>query len=144
VSGASRFSGLLSNLRPEQRELAQKIVRFAMVGGLSSLLYLVFTWVLVDSAAMHPVAGTVVGYLLVIPVNFLLQKHFTFRSNAAAATELPRFLFVHAMNILLSAGIMALIVSTLELAPIWGMLATVAVVPIIVFIVLDFWVFYRR
>lgn len=128
----------------QRRELALRIVRFAMVGGLSSLLYLVFAWWLIDLVSIPPIQGTVAAYALVVPINFLLQKHFTFRSAAAASAELPRFLLVHGMNIALSAGIMALITTVWGLAPIWGMLATVAIVPVLVFLALEVWVFYRR
>jgi putative flippase GtrA len=128
--------------KAERREIALRIARFALVGGLSSLLYLLFAWWLIDLSS--PVAGTVVAYLLVVPINFLLQKYFTFRSAAAARAELPRFLFIHGMNTSLSAGIMAVVATWWGLAPIWGMLATVVIVPIIVYLALDAWVFYRR
>lgn len=127
----------------QRRELVLRILRYAMVGGLSSLLYLLFAWWLIELSLMSPVLGTVVAYMLVVPVNFVLQKHFTFRSVGAARAELPRFLLVHGMNVVLSAAIMAVLVTWWGLAPILGMLATVAIVPVIVYVALDFCVFNR-
>ncbi len=127
-----------------RRELALRILRFAMVGGLCSILYLLFAWWLIQLSAVPAVIGTAAAYLLVVPINFLLQKHFTFRSSASLTAELPRFLLVHGMNLALSVGIMALVVTWWGLSPIWGMLATVVIVPLVVYLALDLWVFCMR
>ena len=80
--------------------LAARAVRFAMVGGTSGAAYALFTWVLVRKAALSPALASACAYALVIPINFALQKLFTFRSANPLREETPRYLAVHGANIL--------------------------------------------
>ncbi len=124
----------------EARQLAAKLVRFGAVGGTSTVLFSVLTWLLVSKSGMHPVLATVVAYLLLLPPNFVAHKYFTFASKGAVSTESGKFLLVHGLNIGLSAGGMTA-VSQASLDYRWGILFSAIAVPIIVFIVMNFWVF---
>ncbi len=123
----------------QAKQLAGKLVRFGAVGGTSTLLFSVLTWLLVSKGGMHPVLATVVAYLL-LPPNFIAHKYFTFASKGQVSTESTRFLLVHGLNIALSAGGMA-IISQASLDYRWGILFSAIAVPIIVFVVMNAWVF---
>ncbi|HBP01850.1 MULTISPECIES: GtrA family protein [Stenotrophomonas] len=124
----------------QAKQLAGKLVRFGAVGGTSTLLFSALTWLLVSKGGMHPVLATVVAYLLLLPPNFIAHKYFTFASKGQVSTESTRFLLVHGLNIALSAGGMA-IISQASLDYRWGILFSAIAVPIIVFVVMNAWVF---
>lgn len=124
----------------QARELAGKLIRFGAVGGTSTVLFALLTWLLIEKAGMHPVLATVVAYLLLLAPNFAAHKYFTFGSKGEVARESGKFLVVHGLNIGLSAGGMAAI-SHAQLDYRWGILFSAIAVPVIVFIVMNFWVF---
>jgi putative flippase GtrA len=126
------------------RELWARLLRFAAAGGASTVLYGLFTWSLVGLAEAPPLIATILGYLLVLPVNFLLQKVFTFRSKAPAAVEMPRFVLVHGANIAVSALGMHILVDRLQADYRLGIMLTMVLVPIATFLAMHLWVFGKR
>ncbi len=122
------------------KQLFWKLVRFGVVGGTSTVLFAGLTWLMVEKSGMHPVLATVAAYLVLLAPNFLAHKYFTFGSNGEVARESGKFLVVHGLNIALSAGGMA-VVSQAQLDYRWGILFSAIAVPIIVFVVMNFWVF---
>jgi putative flippase GtrA len=122
-------------------ELWARILRFAAAGGISTALYGLFTWGLVGLAQVPPLVATVVGYLLVLPVNFFLQKLFTFRSESPVAMEAPRFALVHGANIAISAIGMHVLVGLLHADYRLGIVLTMALVPFATFLAMHLWVF---
>ncbi|MGN7837793.1 GtrA family protein [Stenotrophomonas sp. 22385] len=122
------------------KQLFWKLVRFGAVGGTSTVLFAGLTWLMVEKSGMHPVLATVAAYLVLLAPNFLAHKYFTFGSNGEVARESGKFLVVHGLNIALSAGGMA-VVSQAQLDYRWGILFSAIAVPIIVFVVMNFWVF---
>ena len=121
-----------------------KMVRFGIVGGISTCLYGAFTWLLVAFVALPPLFATSLGYLLVIPFNFALQKVFTFRSEGAPAKEIPKFLLVHGMNLAASMLGMHVVVRILHSDYRLGILLTMITVPIATFVAMNLWVFGKR
>jgi putative flippase GtrA len=126
--------------KSDARELVGRLVRFGAVGGASTVLFAILTWLLVERGGMHPVLATVLAYLLLLAPNFVAHKYFTFGSKGEVASESGKFLVVHGLNISLSAGGMALI-SHAQLDYRLGIAFSSVAVPIIVFIVMNFWVF---
>ncbi|MGO4551481.1 GtrA family protein [Lysobacter sp. 2RAF19] len=123
--------------------VAGRFVRFAMVGGATTLFYGVLAWALVEHASIAPVPASVLAYVASVPLNFLLQRGFAFRSENRVQRDLPRYLLVHAGNIAASAAVMHVVVSVLHAAYLWGVVATMTFVPVVVFFLLDRWVFKR-
>lgn len=114
--------------------------RFAMVGGVSGVAYAFFTWLLVDKAGFSPSLASALAYAMVIPVNFGLQKAFTFRSTNPLREETPRYLLVHGANILCAYLAMAA-TQRLDLDYRVGIVLTIAIVPIVIFLLMHHWVF---
>lgn len=131
----------MTNRRPAPGGLAQKFVRFALVGGLSTLAYGLFAWMAVEHLRLPPLIATIAAYGLVIPLNFLLQRSFAFGSEGAISREVPRFLLVHGFNMAASLATMWVVVDRCGLDYRWGIAATMAIVPGLVFIALNGWVF---
>lgn len=126
-----------------KRSIAARFFRFALVGGGTTLFYGVAAWALVERAGVAPVAASVLAYLAATPLNFLLQRGFAFRSENRLHYDLPRYLLVHAGNIAASAAVMHLVVSMLHADYLYGVVATMTFVPVVVFLLLDRWVFRR-
>lgn len=124
-------------------QLWAKVARFALVGGISTVAYGIFTMVSIQQLALSPMIATIMGYLIAIPLNYLLQRLFTFRSKTAMKRELPRFLVVHSLNMAGSFAIMLVIVKAMHADYRWGIATTMVVVPILVFLAMDTWVFRR-
>lgn len=118
-----------------------KLLRFGLVGGASTFLYGLFTWLLAAVAAVPPLTATTLGYLLVIPANFVLQRFFTFRSTGKPKREAPRFVLVHAVNLAASIAGMHVVTNVLDADYRLGILLTMAMVPAATFIAMHLWVF---
>lgn len=123
--------------------IGPRVARFMVVGGASTIAYGVFTLAAIQIARLPPLLATVVGYGLVIPLNFVLQRNFTFRSKNETTREIPRFLLVHGMNMAASLATMLVVDKGLGLDPRWGIVATMVLVPALVFVAMDNWVFRR-
>ena len=119
-----------------------KLLRFAIVGGLSTLLHAALTWCLVSLLHAAPVAATVAGYLLAIPPNFLLQRNFAFRANAAIRRQLPRFLLLHAANIACSAMVMRWALDS-GWSYLVGIGLVMVAIPLLSFVIMNTWIFRK-
>lgn len=126
------------------RSLLAKLVRFFAVGVTCSALYAMVTWALAEFLAMNPTPASFLGYLCAIPTSFLLQKYFTFRSDAPKRTEFPRFVLTHAINLGLSTLAMYLTVDKAGLDYRLGILVVSVFVPILSFLTMNVWVFQQR
>lgn len=130
-------------MRPTLDGVASRFLRFAFTGLLCTLLYGVLTAWLAGSIHLSPVWATVLGYAAVVPLNFVIQRSFSFRSENGARGDLARFACVHGGNILGSAAIMqALVILHLDYRI--GILLTMTLVPVAIFFLLDRWVFASR
>ncbi len=128
-------------MAPAKRALALKFIRFCVVGGLSTLCFSALTWLAVSQLHMDPTLATVCSYLLLIPPNFLLHRNFTFVSQGHLSKEGGRFLMLHAFNLGLSTAGMKIITDMLGHDYRWGIVFSALVVPVVVFIVMNYWVF---
>lgn len=126
------------------RALALKFLRFCVVGGMSTLAFSVLTWQAVSQLRMDPTWATVACYLVLVPPNFFAHRSFTFVSQGHISREALRFMALHAFNLLLSTLGMKFIADVLHQDYRWGILFSAVVVPLVVFVVMNFWVFRPR
>jgi len=92
-----------------------KLLRFAIVGGIATLLQYVTLFLSVEYWHWHAVAGSCAGYLLSAIANYLLNYYFTFRSGNRHRVAAMRFIIVAAIGLLLNAAAMALLAEKLRL-----------------------------
>lgn len=125
----------------KRKLLTGRFIRFVIVGGLSSLLYVLIVIFMVEVAALSDSVAVVVAYLCATPLNYVLHRKVTFRSQGQVRKEIPRFLFIHGCNILLSLGGMEAATAYLGF-PYWvGALSAAVIIPISSFILMQIWVF---
>ncbi|RLK51910.1 putative flippase GtrA [Stenotrophomonas rhizophila] len=123
------------------RALVMKFLRFCVVGGISTVAFSVLTWLAVSRLGMDPTWATVACYLLLVPPNFFAHRSFTFVSSGHISREGMRFICLHAFNLTLSTVGMKLIADVFGLDYRWGIAFSAVIVPVVVFIVMNYWVF---
>jgi putative flippase GtrA len=117
-----------------------RVLRFAFFGVLSGLLYASAVWVGVTKLGAMPLIMNVVGYLLVLPLNFLLNRNYTFGGSENIWRDAKRFMTVHILNI--SATSAVYVVADMVHAPLLvGVVGALVIVPITQYLALDRWVF---
>lgn len=80
-----------------------KLARFLVVGVGCALLYLGLAWTFQASAGLPPFLATIAAYMISFSIAYMLQRVWTFRSEAAHKVALPRYATVQALAALLTA-----------------------------------------
>lgn len=122
------------------KELFNKFIKYSAVGCISILIYYLSVFVLVELIGKDPIFGTAVSFVIMSYFSFLLNRKFTFGSDFSY-NKLLRFLAVSAIGFTLNFFIMYLVVNILSLHYSIGELATTLVIPIINFILNNYWTF---
>ena len=112
-----------------------------MVGGASTVMHAGLTHAAVAYWLLPATRSTIYAYLLTVPVNFLLQRIFTFRSRQSFIREIPRYLFVHGIGLLTAYVATRIVVDLMGAHYYWGIATTMIAIPVIGFICMNFWVF---
>lgn len=120
-----------------------RLLRFGLVGGLSTMASAVLVWTQVDVLNADPRLAAVIAYLLLVPVNFLGQRRFTFASSGRLTREALRFILVHVSNLMLSLLGMVVVVDLLRADYRWGIVFSMIAVPLATFLAMQHWVFRR-
>ena len=112
------------------RSFVSKLLRFPVVGALSSALYAASTWFYIAHLGLDENVAAFAGYATAIPFSFLGHRNFTFGSRGGAPGELVRFVVVHAAGMLVAWASMQAS-SRLGLHYAVGILAAVVLVPLV-------------
>jgi len=123
--------------------ILMKAVRFAGVGAISGLVFALVT-LCAARLGLDPKLASAAGYLVSIPVNFIFNRCFSFRSENSLLSDAPRFLFVHACNLLVTAFAMGVVVDVLGLHYAVGVVVAIVLVPGVSFLAMNGWVFRKR
>jgi len=120
-----------------------EIVRFLVIGGLSTLAYIVGVRILVDGLSLSAALAGAITYLALLPANFIAHRDVTFRSGKGWRGPLPRFLIMHALAALGAAGVLHVMVAIIGIEVSVGAFVVAMLVPIASFIAMRFWVFAK-
>lgn len=105
--------------------LRARFVAFALVGAFCLGLNTLTLWILTSLLGVHYLASTVMAFIAITPLGFLLNKALTFRTQREhARIELPRYLCAMASSVLANLALMYLLVSVLG---IWYLAASMLV-----------------
>jgi len=86
-----------------------RVVRFAAIGGLSTLIYAVGTLVLSDRFGLPAAIGSVVAYGVGAVFSYCGHRFVTFVSDGAVGFEIVRFACATAVGFLLSVGLASIL-----------------------------------
>lgn len=118
-----------------------RILRFAAIGGLSTVIYAVGTLALSDRFGLPAAVGSVVAYGAGAVFSYCGHRFVTFMSDGAVGFEIVRFACATAAGFLLSVGLAA-ILTDLAGFPSSVPVALVSIlVPVLNFVVLRKFVF---
>ncbi len=84
-----------------------EIVRFALVGGLATVLQYAFYVIFVNVVQVRAVPSSMISYALSFIVNFFLSSYFTFHSRPNAKKGVG-FTLCHLFNMGLQTGLVAI------------------------------------
>ncbi|HEY5798948.1 MAG TPA: GtrA family protein [Burkholderiaceae bacterium] len=105
-----------------------RFARYALVGAVGTLAHYALLIVLVETSAASAATASTAGAVLGALLNYVLNRRYTFKSDARHAQALPRFLLVAAAGMVLNWSLMAMLTGLLHLHYLGSqLLATVAV-----------------
>ena len=70
-----------------------------VIGGLTSVLYAMIVYPLYSYLSFSTIVASTIAYSVTIPVNFIGQRHSTFKSKNDVRQEILPFLLLHIVNI---------------------------------------------
>ena len=126
------------------RALATKAMRFGLVGIVSAGIYAGVTVLCVSRLGLEAKVASTIGYLAALPLSFVAHRQYTFVAGGIVWREAIRFIAVHIANIGISIGTMALAVDGFDLGYGFGVAGALVLVPLVAFILMNFWVFQKQ
>ncbi len=113
-----------------------------MVAGFNAVLYIGLSSY-ITSLGMKPRYASVLALLPVLALSYLGHKYGTFRSKGRNRDELPRFLVMALMDLLL-AGWLPVLTALFHLPHIITFALVSVAVPLANLVLMRFWIFARR
>lgn len=123
-----------------QSELALRFIKYSVVGCFSIGIYFLSVYILIERYNWDPIVGSAAAFIIMTIVSFLINIRYTFGSSFTQL-KLFRFLMVSLIGFLLNFMIMFLIVHIFSFHYLAGELITILVIPIVNFILNNFWTF---
>jgi len=122
--------------------LPARFAAFVLVGGLCLALNTLVLWLLTSVLGVHYLLSTLLAFVTITPLGFLLNKVLAFRTpREHAPIELPRYFAAMAASLGMNLALMYLLVSLLGM---WYLAASVLVAVTLVvvnFLTSDRWSF---
>lgn len=126
-----------------QRELFVKFFRYSFVGCITTCIYFLSVFVLVELFSYDPVIGSAIAFFIMTIVSFFLNVRYTFASSVTNQ-KLLRFFMVSAVGFILNFVIMFLIVHSLNFHYLIGEFVTILIIPIVNFLLNNYWTFQSQ
>lgn len=123
--------------------LFQKFIKYSFVGCISTCIYFLSVFVLVERFQLEPVIASAIAFIIMTIVSFFMNIHFTFGSNFTYQ-KLSRFLIVSTIGFILNFLLMYFTVRILDYHYLVGELVTILVIPIVNFLLNNYWTFQSQ
>jgi putative flippase GtrA len=96
-----------------------RILRFLISGGTAATVHVSIVYILTEVHDTWYLQATIVGFLVALSVNFLLQKFWTFDESVKGFihTQSIAFFLVNTANLIVNAVLMMVFVETLAVVP---------------------------
>ena len=119
--------------------LAQRWVRFGIVGVCATLTYFILALIL-EQVGIPVLVGNTLAYVLGFGVSYTGHRSWTFQSQAQHGSALPKFLATQTFGLGLNTAIIWALMRT-GLPYILAMPVAIVSVPVAVYLISKFWVF---
>ena len=122
--------------------LPARFAAFVVVGGFCLGMNTLVLWLLVSGLGMNYLVATLLAFLTITPLGFLLNKILTFRTRREyAPVELPRYFAAMATSLAANLALMYVLVSLLGLWYLAASLVVALLLLIVNFVASDRWSF---
>ena len=129
------------SIRQSSFRWAGQAFRFGIVGALATVTHMVVLVTLVELGGLHPTLSTAVAFTVAVLTSFQLNRSWTFASRGRRITQLPRFVLIQILGLLLNTGIMTLVYDVLHWHYLTALALWVLVVPPVTFVLQRYWTF---
>ncbi|RUT34910.1 GtrA family protein [Arsenicitalea aurantiaca] len=125
-----------------REQVLRELASFIGIGGAAALGFVLLSaQALSWPTGLPPAIVSALCYgVFIVPV-YMMHRRFSFRSDAAHARALPRYLAVQGTGLVLAAGFSSLAHGTLALGPTPGALLVIALTSGVNFVILRLWAF---
>jgi putative flippase GtrA len=121
-----------------------KLLRFSLVGLLNAIVYALATQFFIQILALDAGLSGLLGYSVAIPFAYWGHRVVSFRADGAVPLQLVKFIGAQVLGLMVSWVTMWVCVERLQQPAMAGILVTIAIVPLLSFVVLDKLVFSTR
>lgn len=123
-----------------QRDLVIRFLKYSLVGFISVGVYFLSVFILIEKYQWDPVIGSGAAFIIMTAVSFLINMRYTFKSSFTHQ-KLVRFLLVSLVGFMLNLLLIFFAVHILSFHYFIGELVTVLVIPLVNFILNNYWTF---
>ncbi|QVY62090.1 GtrA family protein [Cytobacillus gottheilii] len=123
-----------------QRDLIIRFLKYSLVGCISVGVYFLSVFIFIEKYQWDPVIGSAAAFIIMTIVSFLINIRYTFNSRFTQR-KLVRFLLVSLVGFLLNVILIFFIVHILSFHYFIGELVTVLVIPLVNFLLNNYWTF---
>lgn len=85
--------------------------RFAIAGGIATLVHYAVLVALIEWAQVRPVIATTIGYGIGVLVSYALNRRYTFNSDAPILSSFPKYALLYGVGMVLNGVIFAAILT---------------------------------
>jgi putative flippase GtrA len=138
------FRSLSERLPPEQREVFGQLLRFALTGGLLTLLVAGGYWLVAELLGVEPMLSMTINYLVFTCLGYVLHSRYSFRDHGSRdnpAARTVKFFTVNTTGFLLNQLFIFLLVKQLGGPTWWPVIPIIFVTPFVTFALNRRWVF---
>lgn len=122
------------------KDLFLKFMKYSFVGCISTLIYFISVFVLVELCVMDPLMSSAISFCFMTFFSFLLNKKYTFDSDFSHK-KLVRFVMVSSIGFLLNYLIMYTFVQVFSYHYSIGEIVTIIIIPMVNFTLNNYWTF---
>ncbi len=122
------------------RAFVHKIFFFTAVGICSSVVYAFSVFLSVEQLRLNPFEGQAIGLILSSASSYFGHHALTFKVDGRHVVHAPRFIIQTILTGLLSTCLLGA-VTVLHMSYIFSVVGTITIIPLINFLLMQFWVF---
>lgn len=136
IAGHFESPGKVSMLL--RKTLFLKFMKYSFVGCISTMIYFLSVFVLIEGLQMEPVMASAASFIIMTIVSFFLNVKYTFGSSVTGQKAM-RFMAVSAVGFILNFLLMFFVVHILAFHYFIGEIVTIMVIPIVNFLLNNYW-----
>lgn len=126
----------------QRKELIFRFVKYSFVGIISTCIYFLAIFVLIEKINVEPVLGSAWAFIIMTFFSFFLNVRYTFGSKIDHK-KILRFSLVSVVGFFLNFVLIYLVVHILQLHYLIGEFVTILVIPTVNFLLNNYWTFQR-